>query len=278
MHAVRRIARVYRSATFGVIARLLLYVALVCLHGAGHVDAKGLSNEQIDRIVKEPEKQRIIEAFLKLELADVNEYAVKPLLPSRPSLIFFINQAQKGPFKSLIFLEDQILRLREAQRDVNAFPYSVAFSEDEKKIVLSLKDWADEIVVIGLPRFKLDLYKILSAINELAAAKRRNPLDLLPDTGFRNAVYKRCEPMPKELDEEMGRMSQGEWLCFRLGWKLENVTVIRWWLTFYDNVLPRPNDYEAYRKKRSEYWTKRLAAIYDLDGGRKPDAAQRSRR
>jgi hypothetical protein len=252
----------------------LLGLVLVMTLGAPQVNAKPLTNDEIDRIVKEPENQRIIEEFLKLELGEMNEYAVKPLLSQRPSLVFFINQAERGPLKNLIFLEDQIHRLREAQRDINAFPYSVAFSEGEKKIVLSLKDWADEIVLIGIPRFKTDLHKILNAAKELASKKRKNPLQALRDLEFRNAVYRRCEPMPKELDAEMGRMSEGEWLCFRLGWELEKVTVTRWWLTFYDNHLPRPGDYEAFRKRRSEYWSKRLAVIYGLEAPRRPEAAR----
>jgi hypothetical protein len=266
-----------RTATI-VLPCVILGFVLAFSCAVVSANAKALSNDEIDRIVKEPANQEIIEAFLRLELGEMNEYAVKPLLAGRPSLVFFINQAQRGPLKNLIFLEDQIDRLRDAQRDINAFPYSVAFSEGEKKIVLSLKDWADEIVLIGIPRFKMDLHKILSAAKELANRKGKRPMELLPDVEFRNAVYRRCEPMPKELDEEMGRMSQGEWLCFRLGWELEKVTVARWWLTFHDNHLPKPNDYEVFRKKRSEYWSKRQAAIYGLDGGRKSDSAGRNKR
>jgi hypothetical protein len=48
----------------------------------------------------------------------------------------------------------------------------------------------------------------------------------------------------------------------RLGWTLEEVNLTRLWLTFNDNRLPEKNDYMAFRKKRSEYFQKRLKRIY----------------
>jgi hypothetical protein len=264
----------------GLTRACLLVVALCGIFGvcSSAAISKPLSDAEIDRLVKEPANRKIIEEFLKYELGEVNNYAVRPLLQQHPSLIFFINQAERGPVKNLLFLEDQVNKLREAQKDINAFPYSVVFSSDEKKIILSLKASADEIVLKGIPLFKRDLYRVLVAAKELADQKGKTPIELMPDSSYRNGIFRRCEPVPKRLDEDMGELSQGELLCFRLGWELEKVTLTRLWLVLNDNQLPRPDDYVAYRTKRSEYWQKRMAGIYAARGENESSSGKKAQR
>ncbi len=48
----------------------------------------------------------------------------------------------------------------------------------------------------------------------------------------------------------------------RLGFVLEQVTVTNLWLLVNDNKLPIEADYMVFRKKRSEYFEKRLKRIY----------------
>ena len=220
------------------------------------------SDSKISREIMKQNNREIIEAFLKYELQEVNRNVTDRLLSAHPSLEFFIKQAERQPLESLIFLEEQVHRLRDAQKNIDSLPYSIAFSSSEKEKILSLKPIADRIVSYGIPLMKRDFYIALQAISELADERRKHPMELLPDPAFRDAVYRRCSSDPKRLDREMGEISYGEKICIALGWVLEQVTVTRIWLVFNDNKLPRPKDYELFRKKRSEYWQKRLARIY----------------
>ena len=88
-------------------------------------------------------------------------------------------------------------------------------------------------------------------------------MELLPDPKFRDAIYRQAEQTPESLDKEMGELSEGELICMRLGWTLEEVNLTRLWLTFNDNRLPQRDDYMAFRKKRSEYFQQRLKRIYE---------------
>jgi len=233
--------------------------------------AKRPPDAEVDRAIREPNNQAIVSEFLKYELAEVDKDVTRPLLNSHPSLVFFIKQNERGVLKSLFFLEEQVHKLREAQRNIDKFPYSIAFSSEEKKKILGLKPAADKIVSFGIPLIKWDFYRVVLAARELADQKRKHPIELMPNVEFRNAVYRRCDPDPKGLDHDMGELSDGEFICMRLGWVLEQVTVTKLWLVINDNTLPRPDDYMAYRKKRSEYWKKRLAAIYKDNPPAKPN-------
>lgn len=251
---------VHISRDYGVALALagILLIVPVC------AAAERLSDAQVDRVIKEPNNRAIIEEFLTQELRHVNEYAAKPLLKRYPSLIFFINQAERGPIKNLIFLEDQVHKLRDAQARIDSVPYVLVFAPAEKKIILSLKESADDIVLRGIPLIKRDFYRVLVAARELADEKRKHPLELMPDPAFRNVVYRRAQPVPKKLDEELAELSKGELRSFRLGWDLERVTLTRLWLVINDNQLPRPEAYAAFRKRRSEYWKKRMSEIYGI--------------
>ena len=226
------------------------------------VSAAQLSDAQIAREVGKKNNQAIIEAFLVQELREVNRYATRPLLPRHPSLIFFINQAERGPLKNLFFLEKQVHQLRKAQRNINSLPYSLVFSASEKKKILSLKGPADRIVFRGIPLLKRDFYRVVVAARQLADKRRKHPIELMPNQAFRDAIYRTAEPDPQRLDAAMGELSEGELVTMRLGWVLEKVTVTRLWLVFNDNKLPTEADYMVFRKKRSEYWSKRMARIF----------------
>ncbi len=110
---------------------------------------------------------------------------------------------------------------------------------------------------------KRDFYKVIQAAHELADKKKKHPMELLPDPKFRDAIYRQAEQTPESLDKEMGELSEGELICMRLGWTLEEVNLTRLWLTFNDNRLPQRDDYMAFRKKRSEYFQQRLKRIYE---------------
>lgn len=217
---------------------------------------------EVAREVIKDNNKAIIEEFLKYELRQVNEYAVKPLLSKHASLDWFIKQVDRGPINSLLFLEEWVNRLRDAQKNMESFPYVTIFSADERKKLMALKPTADKIVTYGIPLIKRDFYKVVLACKELADKKRKHPMELIPDPAFRDAVYRLCEATPESLDREMWELSDGELICMRLGWVLETVTVTRLWLMVNDNTLPKENDYMAYRKKRSEYFDKRLKKIY----------------
>jgi hypothetical protein len=224
--------------------------------------ATQMSDAEISRELNKDQNKVIIEEFLKQELREVNEYATKPLLKNHPSLSFFFKQVDKGPFESLLFLEQQVHKLREAQKNINSFPFSISFSAGEKKKILGLRATADRIVSYGIPLMKRDFFHVVEAARELADKRRKHPMELMKFEEFRDAIYRRCEPTAAALDEEMGKLSEGELICMRLGWTLEQVTITRLWLVFNDNSLPAESDYMVFRKKRSEYWQQRLKKIF----------------
>lgn len=234
---------------------LLLFLPF-CAH------ARQLSDAEIAREVGKENNKAIIEEFLKYELREVNEYATKPLLKSHPSLEFFIKQAERGPFKSLLFLEEQVHRLQDAQKNINSLPYSLAFSSGEKKKILGLRPTADRIISYGIPLMKRDFYRVVQAAKEVADKRRKHPIELMPDPKFRDEIYRKCESTAAGLDSAMGELSEGELICMRLGWTLEEVTLTRLWLVVNDNWLPKKDDYMVFRKKRSEYFQQRLKRIY----------------
>ena len=225
-------------------------------------DARELSDAQISAEVKKPANRAIIEAFLKAELSEVNRHVTTRLLNQYPSLIFFIKQVKKGPLNSLFFLEEWVHKLRDVQKNIDSFPYILTFSASEKEKILGLRPVTKKIISYGIPLMKRDFYKVVAASRELAAKKRQDPVRLIADIDFRNAVYRKVSSSAQQLDTEMGKLSEGELICMRLGWVLEQVTVTQVWLTVTGNDLPRPSDYMVYRKKRSEYWQQRLKQIY----------------
>ncbi len=226
------------------------------------------SDSTISREIMKKNNREIIESFLKYELQDVNKHVTNALLPSHPSLEFFVKQAERQPLESLIFLETQVHQLRNAQKNIDSLPYSLAFSASEKEKIISLKPIADRIISYGIPLMKRDFYILLQAMYDLADQRRKHPMELIPDPAFRDAVYRHCTSDPKKLDREMGEVSYGEKICISLGWVLEQVTVTSLWMVFNDNKLPRPKDYEIFRKKRTAYWEKRLARIYKGQGAK----------
>jgi hypothetical protein len=224
--------------------------------------AQALSDAQVARELVRKDNKLILEQFLKYELNEVNEYAARPLIGRHPSLEFFIKQADRGPLDSLLFLETQVHKLIDAQDNIDKLPYSISFSAAEKKKIMGLRPAAHKIVSYGIPLMKRDFYRVVTAVRKLAAEKKRNPLKLLPDPRFRDAVYRECAETAKTLDYEMGKLSEGELISMRLGWTLETVTVTRIWLLVNDNRLPKQDDYMVFRKKRSEYFQRRLKRIY----------------
>lgn len=223
---------------------------------------KRLSDAEVARLILDKNNQVIIESFLVHELREVNNYATKPLLSAHPSLIFFIKQVDRGPLKSLFFLENQVHKLQEAQKNIDSLPMTVAFSAAERKKLMGLKPVADKIISYGIPLMKRDFMRVVEAAKALADKKRKHPMELIPNRAFRDEIYRTVEPTPKGLDATMGELSEGEEICMGLGWTLETITVTRLWLTLNDNTLPKQNDYMAYRKKRSEYFVNRLKQIY----------------
>ncbi|MBI5252374.1 MAG: hypothetical protein HY912_23005 [Desulfomonile tiedjei] len=242
--------------------RILPVLCTLVLVSDFHAFAAEMSDQQIAADILKENNKVIIDEFLKYELREVNEYATKPLLKAHPSLVFFQKQAERSPLSSLLFLEQQVHKLRDAQKNIDSLPYSIAFSSGEKKKVLGLKPSADKIVSYGIPLMKRDFHRVLTASKELADKKKKHPMELIPDPNFRDAIYRRAEITAQDLDTEMGKLSEGELICMRLGWVLEEVTVTRLWLVFNDNKLPDKDDYMAYRQKRSEYFQKRLKRIY----------------
>jgi len=238
---------------------------------------KHLSDAEIAKELSKENNKIIIEEFLKYELREVNEYATKPLLKNHQSLEFFVKQAERGPVKNLFFLEEQVHRLQDAQKRIDSLPYSIAFSSAEKKKILGLRQVANRISSYGIPLMKRDFFRVIEASKQLADKKNKHPVELIRDPGFRDAVYRLCEPAAQGLDEEMGKLSEGELICMRLGWTLEEVTVTRLWLVFNDNWLPKPDDYMVFRKKRSEYFQNRLKRIYGEEAtGRTPASSKNS--
>lgn len=239
---------------------VLLCTLVLALPAAGL--AKATSEAEIAKEIKKQTNRAIIDEFLKCELRDVNRHVTDRLLSRHPSLVFFVKQVDKGPLKSLFFLEEWVHRLRDAQKNIDSLPYSITFSSAEKKKILGLKPVTERIISYGIPLMKRDFYSVVVAAKELAAKRGKSPLALIPDIRFRDAIYRHVKPTAAGLDAEMGELSKGELICMRLGWVLEQVTVTRLWLTINDNTLPEQADYMVYRKKRSEYFQKRLRQIY----------------
>lgn len=241
---------------------MVVFLFSITASGVHAVSIKNMSDQQIAREVSAEGNKVIIDEFLKQELRDLNQYATKPLLRAHPSLDFYEKQAERSPLQSLLFLEEQVHKLRDAQKNIDSLPYSLAFSSEEKKKVLGLKPVADKIVSYGIPLMKRDFMRVVVAAKELADKKRKHPVELMKDPKFRDAIYRQVEPTAAELDEEMGKLSEGDLICMQLGWVLEDVTITRLWLVFNDNKLPAKDDYMTFRKKRSEWWQKRLQRIY----------------
>ncbi len=240
----------------------LLLISILVIGPAVPAAEKQLSDAEIAKELSKETNKVIIEEFLRYELRDVNEYATKPLLKNHRSLEFFIKQAERGPVNNLLFLETQVHKLQDAQKNIDSLPYAIAFSSAEKKKILGLRQVANRIASYGIPLMKRDFFRVIEAAKQLAEKKNKHPMELIRDPAFRDAVYRLCEPTAQALDEEMGKLSEGELICMRLGWTLEEVTITRLWLVFNDNWLPKETDYMVFRKKRSEYFQKRLKRIY----------------
>ena len=241
---------------------ILLHICCSLVLLSGLAMAKVPTDAEIAKEVAKEQNRRIIDRFLVYELQEANEYAVLPLLDAHPSLEFFIKQAERSPLSALFFLEEQVHRLRNAQENINSMPFVIAFSSSEKEIIMGLEKAANRIISYGIPLMKRDFYKVLIAIKALAKKTGQNPMVLIPNSDFRDRVYRYAAPSKTALDNEMGELSHGESISMHLGWNLEQVTLTRLWMMFNDNKLPRPDDYKVFRKKRSEYWKKRLARIY----------------
>jgi hypothetical protein len=255
----------------------VLTLCFSTLAGGPQALATQMTDKQIADELSKQHNKAIVDEFLKHELREVNDYA-KSLMRSRPSLVFYQKQAEKSPFSSLLFLEEQVHKLRDAQKNIGSLPYSIAFSSEEKKKILGLKPAADKIVSYGIPLLKRDLHRVLLASKELADKKNKHPMELMPDPNFRDAIYRQVESTAKALDTEMGKLSEGDLICMELGWVLEQVTVTRLWLVFNDNNLPEKDDYMAYRQKRSEYFQKRLKRIYGETASEKSSSKQKASR
>ena len=219
-------------------------------------------NAVVAREIVQEGYRAIIEAFLKFELEEVNRNVTEKLIDRHPSLVFFIKQVDRGPLKNLLFLEEQVHKLQDAQKNIESLPYSIAFSSAEKKKIMGLRPVAEKIISYGMPLMKRDFYRVIQAAKHLADQKRKHPIELMRDPSFRDAVYRYCEPTAKELNEAMGELSEGELICMKLGFVLEQVTVTNLWLMLNDNKLPAESDYMLFRKKRSENFEKRLKRIY----------------
>jgi len=248
---------ILKFSWLGIVVLSVLALGLPC-----YAENKEPSDAVVAREVMKENNRAIIDAFLKAELRDVNEYAVKPILSQHPSLEFFIKQVDRGPLDSLIFLETWVNRLAAAQKDIDHPLMQVAFSADERKKLMELKPTTDRIISFGIPLMKRDFYRVAQAAKELAQQKKKHPVELIRDPAFRDAIYRHCEPTPEGLTKELGELSYGELVCMKLGWVLETITATRLWLTMNDNNLPEENDYMAYRKKRSAWFEKRLKKIY----------------
>lgn len=244
------------------IGNCVILIALVIILCPSWVNGKRLTDAEVAREALKEDNKAIVEEFLKRELRDVNEHVTKYMLNDYPSLIFFVKQVDRGPLKSLLFLEEWVHRLQDAQKNIDSFPYNTVFSSSDKTKILGLRSTTNEIISYGIPLIKRDFVRVAWAAKELADKARKHPMELIVDPAFRDAIYRHCEPTAKSLEKEMGELSEGELICFRLGWVLEQVTVTSLWLKVTDNTLPVENEYMAFRKKRSEYFKKRLKRIY----------------
>jgi hypothetical protein len=255
-----------------IVCFLILCAPLVCLA------AGAMSDTQIAQEIAKENNKVIIDEFLKYELGEVNEQVTKYLLSKHPSLEFFIKQAQRSPLKSLTFLEEQVHKLQDVQKNIDSVAYSIVFSSEEKQKIMGLKSSADKIISYGIPLMKRDFFKVIQAAKELAAKKHKHPMALIPDPAFRDAIYRQVESTADALDTEMGKLSEGELISMRLGWTLEQVRVTKLWLVINDNRLPHQDDYMVYRKKRSVYWENRLKRIYPQQPAAKAPTKKRTSR
>lgn len=249
-----------KCSTFILLVIFILTMTNLCFPPLAVCDEP--SDAVVAKEIVRDGNREIIEAFLKYELEEVNRNVTDKLIDRHPSLVFFIKQADRGPLKNLLFLEEQVHKLQDAQKNIDSFPYSIAFSSSEKKKILGLRPAADKIISYGIPLMKRDFYRVIQAAKHVADQKRKHPVELMRDPSFRDAVYRQCEPTAKGLDEAIGELSEGELICMRLGFVLEQVTVTNLWLMVNDNKLPAESDYMVFRKKRSENFEKRLKRIY----------------
>jgi len=247
-----------------------LCLALLNISGPASAQTKRLTDAEVAQEILKPKNKAVVEEFLKWELREVNDKVTKYLLNDYPSLIFFVKQVDRGPLKSLFFLEEWVHRLKDAQENIDSFPYSTIFSSGEKKKILGLSKTTREIISYGIPLIKRDFVRVAHAAEFLANKQGKHPMELIPNPAFRDAVYRHCEPTPAGLDKEMGELSEGELICMRLGWVLEQVTVTSVWLTVTDNTLPTERDYMFFRKKRSAYFEQRLQRIYGASASSTP--------
>jgi len=253
----------------GLLAAGLLIASFITA-SPDSVLGKELSDPEVAKELVKENNKVIIEEFLKYELGEVNEQVTKSLLKDHRSLEFFVKQAQRGPLNNLLFLETQVRKLQDAQKHIDSLPYSISFSSAEKKKILGLRTVADRIASYGIPLMKRDFLRVVEAAKHVADKKNKHPMELMRDPAFRDAVYRFCEPTAPGLDEAMGKLSEGELICMRLGWTLEEVTITRLWLVLNDNWLPKQDDYMVFRKKRSEYFQQRLKRIYGEATAAKP--------
>ncbi len=248
--------------SWGLVTILILSHTLLNVDAPASAQTRRLTDAEISQEILKPKNKAIVEEFLKWELREVNDKVTKFLIKDYPSLVFFEKQVDRGPLKSLFFLEEWVHRLKDAQENIDSFPYSTVFSSGEKKKILGLTKTTREIISYGIPLIKRDFVRVAHAAEFLANKQGKHPMELMPNPAFRDAVYRYCEPTAAGLDKEMGELSEGELICMRLGWVLEQVTVTSVWLTVTDNTLPTERDYMFFRKKRSAYFEKRLQRIY----------------
>ncbi len=249
------------AASFPILFAVVLCGSIVLAASLG-ASGKTLTDEEISRELITSNNKIIIAAFLYHELKHLNQHVTKPLLSKHPSLTFFMKHGERDALENLLFLEEQVKLLRETQKHINSLPYSIAFSAGEKKTILGVRDYTDRVVSYGMPIMKRDLHRMLEAVKTLAKKAKKQALELIPRVEFRNEVYRFCEPTPEGLVDRLGCLSRGEQTCMRMGWVLQNVTVVKVWNAVQGWTLPTPNDYQAYRAKRSEYFERRLKQIY----------------
>lgn len=256
---------------------LLIFIVSVCM-GEKQTYARDLTDAEISKEILKDHNKVIIESFLKNELTEVNQNVTNQMLAQYPSLIFFVKQVDKGPLDSLMFLEEQVHKLRDVQKNIDSLPYSIAFSSDEKKKIMGLKQTADKIVSYGIPLMKRDFFQVVEAAKVLADKRRKHPVELMSEQAFRDSIYRQMASTAGQLDEEMGKLSEGELICMRLGFVLEQVTVTNLWLLVNDNRLPKESDYLLFRKKRSEYFQKKLKRIYGNQGNQNNQKVNQERK
>ena len=101
-------------------------------------------------------------------------------------------------------------------------------------------------------------------------------MELMRDPAFRDAVYRLCEPTAPALDEAIGKLSEGELDLYAPGMDARRSYHYSLWLVLNDNWLPKQDDYMVFRKKRSEYFQKRLKRIYGEANSATPASSKSS--